>query len=494
MASAARTTGVVYERRRPEKTTLYEIVRDNVETLYGAIDDGAIAVGIPKHAKKEPEAYLDCGLLCRGFARLRCARCEESRLVAFSCKGRGFCSSCLGRRMCATAANLIEDVLPEVALRQWVLTFPFPWRRRLAQDGALFGVLTRIFVERVERFYEERAARRGACGAVKSGAVTVVQRTSGDMGLNPHLHVVFLDGAYHEDGTELVWNELGHLRTGEIGQVLEHAVGRMLRYLRRHGHLEIEHDVEEDDEPEAALCASAVSGREPPAGPQWLRGLSPSSPSALAYDKPLCAALDGFTLHAATRAGAHHAAAREALLRYVLRPPIAKERVEPQQDCLVRLSLKRAFADGTVAVAMDALSLLCRRRGQRPAAALSHRQARGCARLGKSPTLARKRIGPRPAKPEEPTKADDDAAPKRKRGGYRPWAELLHRTFAIDVLECPACKGRMKLVAMVTESRNIVRFLSALGEPTDVPARSPYREPPYWKSTVLRRKAPGDAA
>ncbi|WP_437972525.1 hypothetical protein [Sorangium sp. So ce260] len=29
------------------------------------------------------------------------------------------------------------------------------------------------------------------------------------MRLNPHLHVVFLDGAYHEDGTELAWNELG---------------------------------------------------------------------------------------------------------------------------------------------------------------------------------------------------------------------------------------------------------------------------------------------
>ncbi|WP_434041539.1 MULTISPECIES: transposase [Sorangium] len=65
-------------------------------------------------------------------------------------------------------------------------------------------------------------------------------------------------------------------------------------------------------------------------------------------------------MHAATRAGAHHAAAREALLRYVLRPPIAKERVEPQQDGLVRQSLKRAFADGAVAVDMDPLSLLCR--------------------------------------------------------------------------------------------------------------------------------------
>ncbi|WP_437945150.1 hypothetical protein WME98_29820 [Sorangium sp. So ce296] len=52
--------------RQCQKTTLYEIVRDNVETLYGAIDDGAIAVRIPKHAKKELEAHLDCGLLCRG--------------------------------------------------------------------------------------------------------------------------------------------------------------------------------------------------------------------------------------------------------------------------------------------------------------------------------------------------------------------------------------------------------------------------------------------
>ncbi|WP_437574847.1 hypothetical protein [Sorangium sp. So ce887] len=65
---------------------------------------------------------------------------------------------------------------------------------------------------------------------------------------------------------------------------------------------------------------------------------------------------------------------------------------------------------------------------------------------------------------------------------------------ALDVLECTACKGRMKLVAMITEPSIIARFLTALGEPTDVPGRSPNRGPPYWKSTVLRRKALGDAA
>ena len=53
----------VYRRHRPETTALSEVVRDNLETLYGAIGDGAIAVRIPKHARKELEAHLDCGLL-----------------------------------------------------------------------------------------------------------------------------------------------------------------------------------------------------------------------------------------------------------------------------------------------------------------------------------------------------------------------------------------------------------------------------------------------
>ena len=88
--------------------------------------------------------------------------------------------------------------------------------------------------------------------------------------------------------------------------------------------------------------------------------LAPLEPQALAYDKPLCASLDGFTLHAATRAGALDPAGREALLRYVLRPPVAQERVEQRPCGLVRITLKKAYTDGTIAVDMDPLSLLCR--------------------------------------------------------------------------------------------------------------------------------------
>jgi hypothetical protein len=492
-----------YHRRWPERTTLYEIVCDNLETLYGAIEDGALAVKLPKHAKKELEAYLDCGLLCRGFALLKCGDCDERRLVAFCCKGRGFCPSCLGRRMCATAANLLDHVLPEVALRQWVLTFPFAWRRKLAQDGALFGALTRIFVETVHGFYAKRAAVVGASGA-KTGAVTVVQRTSSDLRLNPHLHVIFLDGSYREQDAGLVWEQLGHLQSREVGEVLERALRRMKRFLRRRGALaqgdadpsddacEVSESSATEDEGaalEGQLLASAVGGQSPPAGPQWLRGLAPLRPSELAFDKPLCAALDGFTLHAATRAGALDTAGREQLLRYVLRPPLAQERVQALPNGLVRIVLKRAYADGTRAVDMDPLSLLCRLATSVPPPRYHTVKYAGVLAPA-SPW--RSRIAPTAEPSTSPAlveTTEQSSASTRKTGNYRPWAELLRRTFGHDVLVCPSCHGRMKLLAMVTDERELARYLAHVGEPAQVPPRAPSRGPPYWKSTVLRRKA-----
>jgi len=420
--------------------------------------------------------------------------------------------------MCATALNLIEHVLPEVGLRQWVLTFPFAWRKRLACDGVLFAALSRIFVESVEALYARRAqaalprGEAGGAAKAKSGAVTVVQRTSSDLRLNPHLHVLFLDGAYRQDsqgdGAALGWHEIGHLRTREVGEVLEHALRRMARHLRRRGlytsttdRVESDGDDSTSDDSEhseraaeEALAASAVSGQEPPAGPQWTRGLPELEPRALSYDKRLCASLDGFTLHAATRAGALDGPGREALLRYALRPPIAQERLELQKDGLVRISLKRAYADGTVAVDMDPLSLLCRLATSVPPP--RHHTVKYAGVLAPASPW-RPKVVPL-AKADE--KLDDDAGreleleeprPARPNGNYRPWAELLKRTLGLDALECPSCQGRMKLVALITEPSSVRRYLAAQGELTEVPGRSPSRGPPYWKSTVLRRKALG---
>jgi hypothetical protein len=96
-----------------------------------------------------------------------------------------------------------------------------------------------------------------------------------------------------------------------------------------------------------------------------------------------------------------------------------------------------------------------------------------------------------PKPPPEAAAAAEPETPKRA-GGYRPWAELLARTFAVDVLACPRCEGGMKLLALVTDPASIARYLAAAGEATEVPRRSPNRGPPYWKSRVLRRQALGD--
>jgi len=42
----------------------------------------------------------------------------------------------------------------------------------------------------------------------------------------------------------------------------------------------------------------------------------------------------------------------------------------------------------------------------------------------------------------------DGQRPRRPEGApsYRPWAKLLGRTFAVDILACPKCHGRMRLL------------------------------------------------
>jgi Putative transposase len=200
------------------------------------------------------------------------------------------------------------------------------------------------------------------------------------------------------------------------------------------------------------------------------------------------ASIDGFTLHAATRAGALDALGQEALGKYVLRPAVAQERVTRGPDGLVRITLKKPFSDGTVAVDMDPLSLLCRLAASVPPPRFHTVRYAGV--LAPASKL-RPRIVPKP--PATPTN-DIEPSTEPKRGGsrYRPWAELLKRCFSIDVLRCPSCDGRMRLVALITDPKQVRRFLRGIGEPTDAPARQPARGPPYWQSRVLRRSPHDD--
>jgi hypothetical protein len=209
--------GFVYRRRRPELGTLHRVVREDILTLYAAAEEGFAGVPLPQFVRKEFAGYLDCGLLCRGFASLRCEDCGEPMVVAWSCKSRGFCPSCTGRRMAQTATNWLEHVLPAAPLRQFVVTFPFELRPRLAYDGKALGAVGRIFMDSVLGFYRRRMRDEGIRDG-RSGAVMVVQRSSADLKLNPHMHAIFVDGVFEPvpDGKP-VFHALPRLSTDEVG-------------------------------------------------------------------------------------------------------------------------------------------------------------------------------------------------------------------------------------------------------------------------------------
>jgi hypothetical protein len=160
----------------------------------------------------------------------------------------------------------------------------------------------------------------------------VVQRTSSDLRLNPHVHAVFLDGVHHEDATGAVtFRPLGRLTTDDVAEVLEDATRRMTRYLERRGLLVREGDGTEDDrgslapptdsatggdaaeaEGLLALAGTTATGSSPPGGPAWRRGALPALRGERDFDRHLSAGRSGFTLHAATRAGAKDERVREA--------------------------------------------------------------------------------------------------------------------------------------------------------------------------------------
>ena len=128
-----------YARHRPEATLLYQLVERHYPGLVAARE--AAGRPLPKYVQEEFEAYLKCGRLEHGFLRVRCEDCHAEKLVAFSCKRRGFCPSCGARRMTDSAALLADEVLPGKPLRQWMLSLPFALRFLLASaaSGAAGG-------------------------------------------------------------------------------------------------------------------------------------------------------------------------------------------------------------------------------------------------------------------------------------------------------------------------------------------------------------------
>jgi hypothetical protein len=174
---------------------LHRVVREHLQTFLHELEQRDLKRGAPLFAKREFQGFIRCGVLAHGFARFRCAGCGTDRLVAFSCKGRGFCASCGGRRMTECAAHLMDHVLPRVPVRQWVLSLPFELRYRLAWDHKLCRAVLAVYTRALLGFYRKRAKASGYRDG-RIGNLTVIQRFSGALNLNLHFHTLAVDGVF----------------------------------------------------------------------------------------------------------------------------------------------------------------------------------------------------------------------------------------------------------------------------------------------------------
>jgi hypothetical protein len=157
-----------WRRHDPTSTLLHAIVVAQFETFRRAASEGA---EMPRYVTSEFEAFVRCGVLACGFARARCGGCGADQLVAFSRKKRGVCPWCGGRRMSEKAAELVDRVLPEVPVRQWVLSLPWSLRMPVARDPALLTKVSRIVFEAIRAHLRAKAGGAGAGERIEAGAV-----------------------------------------------------------------------------------------------------------------------------------------------------------------------------------------------------------------------------------------------------------------------------------------------------------------------------------
>ena len=496
-----------YRRHEPEQTVLYTIVREHLETFLARpwLNGGP---GYPRFIEEEFRRYLDCGLLCRGFARLRCPDCGFERLVAYSCKGR-LCPSCAARRTNDIAARLVDDLLPAVPYRQWVLSFPFDLRFALARNPQLFGRMVSTFLGIVFAWQRHRGRRLGIADG-QTGAVTFLQRFGGALNLNPHAHCVVADGLFvpPPSGTgPLSFYPLPPPSDEEVA-LLTTRIARRLTNLARRVLGEDGEDFADEDEAQAVLRHDLAGALTPPPGQTTLLPAFGCLPPPT---KSLAAVVNGFSLHAARTVDQDDRAGLERLCRYGLRSPFSQQRLSllPAGRVVYRLAKPWPAPTGRTELVLDPVDFLRRLAALIPAPYLNMVRYHGvfANRSHYRPQLPApppsreaqpSAPSPGPAGEQSPAASqqqqeEHDGLPTRRR--RTPWATLLRRVFDIDALRCPKCLTPMVVLAFITDPTVLVKILEHLGLPRTPPPAAPARLPCEVDQPLpLNDEATGDAA
>jgi len=436
--------------------------------------------------------FVRCGQLRYGCAHFCCGGCALEHVVALSCKSRGFCSRCGGRRMTELAAHLIDRVLPEVPVRQWVLSVPWRVRIKAAYDSDFASLILRMVAQTLLRFYESNGGR--------GGAVVFVQRFGSALNLNWHLHVVALDGVFVQGEAGLSFVAAQTPSQADVRAVLQRLVLSLSRRRARSSAEEVDtYPDDTENEPSAIeRCALAAASMRKAWGerageplPRTFATEVTQTTGRQTHRMPCTESYEGFNLQAGRVLGAHRRDRREQLVRYALRPPLSKERLMRTGSGNLRLQLKTPWKDGTTHITLSPTELLARLAALVPAPHKNLLRYFGVlaprARL-RAQVVAHRLSSLAQAVTTHTNEENNGSDKPRRCSSPCSWATLMQRAFGIDVLSCPRCGQRFSLVGCVLEPRAVQALLKRLGylDP-ETPCQAAARAPPvesYVELTV----------
>jgi hypothetical protein len=216
--------------------------------------------------------------------------------------------------MCDTAAHLVDNVFPEVPVRQWVVTFPFNLRYLFAYNKKAITKALEVVIRAINRHYIVKGRLEGV-GKGRSGSVTLIQRFGSSLNLNVHFHILFADGVWDDKGR---FYRARWISDEEVSSVLGKIKERVIGCLERGGFIDDNHISDTDelqlDFPGLAFSNSCSIKRVDSQG-QKVEQLGQKYDLAWRPNEgKLCKYDDGFSLHAATAVGAFERERLERLL------------------------------------------------------------------------------------------------------------------------------------------------------------------------------------
>jgi hypothetical protein len=464
-----------YQRRRPELTPCFKIVNEHMDSFVQARESENRP--LPQYVIDEFEAFIKCGIPAYGFLRLKCSCCAEEKIVAFSCKKRGFCPSCCAKRQAETAAHLVDNVLPLAPYRQMVLSFPIPLRYWLHTNKKLFSKIHSIVIKEMHRYYINKAKLAGIKNPYP-GSISFTQRAGSALNVNPHLHVLLLDGVYTEVNGVVKLRNVDAITDDEVAWLCENIAKNVMRHLTKEGYLDKDgevvqnpmmDDLFQENEAITAAAYASIAGKiafGQNAGRYVTRigsGFGYFEEVPLAKGKR-CFSVNGFSLHCNTSTNTHARDRLEKLIEYIARGPLSNERLEITDDGKVKLQLKTAWRDGTSHLLLSPHEFL-----EKLAAIIpppkSHLVRWGGVFAANSPF--RKKIVLKPEK-----KKGFDFQDGEKKRVNKSWSLMLARVFKLDVLKC-VCGGDLTPLGSVQDPDEVRRYLKHTNIDYDPPSRGP---------------------